>query len=448
MSETDTVMNLMFKSANMILDNTNFAIGICDMIVKPLEKDPVNAAWKQAIDEGKVNVISVSDIKDEKKELLCKLDRENIPYKEYNNMIFTLNDDKDHVEDILNDFDSYAVTESAMQEHFGNGFVEVVVDTETDALLCKSHLDANDMDYLVNKRGANEQYVFTVNRSDQAQLKRVMLDVAIDKQSECKDIYNRELTADSQYRMNMLERLGSQNSENCDITIVDIDGTALIGDKKFISLQKEGQEISFINKKKDIRDMNQVFIKMKYPVALSRSEYREFLNADNREDFLIDKRREQGISAITPSDRDAILRHEAQKELIEQKLAQEHPNEIIADMNDYNNGQSLILFKEAERQNYELNHDMNEISNIDANILNDAFMEYRGYDIERPEVNCEKLADIENSIFNDVNERMEKIAELTAELNIDSLENDVSNEVINDAELLDSNIIEINQEEM
>ncbi len=59
-------------------------------------------------------------------------------------------------------------------------------------------------------------------------------------------------------------------------------------------------------------------------------------------------------------------------------------------MNDYNNGQSLILFKEAERQNYELNHDMNEISNIDANILNDAFMEYRGYDIERPEVNCEK----------------------------------------------------------
>ena len=300
MSETDTVMNLMFKSANMILDNTNFAIGICDMIVKPLEKDPVNVAWKQAIDEGKVNVISVSDIKDEKKELLCKLDRENIPYKEYNNMIFTLNDDKDHVEDILNDFDSYAVTESAMQEHFGNGFVEVVVDTETDALLCKSHLDANDMDYLVNKRGANEQYVFTVNRSDQAQLKRVMLDVAIDKQSECKDIYNRELTADSQYRMNMLERLGSQNSENCDITIVDIDGTALIGDKKFISLQKEGQEISFINKKKDIRDMNQVFIKMKYPVALSRSEYREFLNADNREDFLIDKRREQGISAITP----------------------------------------------------------------------------------------------------------------------------------------------------
>ncbi len=65
--------------------------------------------------------------------------------------------------------------------------------------------------------------------------------------------------------------------------------------------------------------MNQVFIKMKYPVALSRSEYREFLNADNREDFLIDKRREQGISAITPSDRDAILRYEAQKELIEQK---------------------------------------------------------------------------------------------------------------------------------
>ncbi len=199
---------------------------------KTIEKDPVNAAWKQAIDEGKVNVISVSDIKDEKKELLCKLDQENIPYKEYNNMIFTLNNDKDHVEDILNDFDSYAVTESAMQEHFGNGFVEVVVDTETDALLCKSHLDANNMDYLVNKRGANEQYVFTVNRSDQAQLKRVMLDVAIDKQSECKDIYNRELTADSQYRMNMLERLGSQNSENCDITIVDIDGTALIGDKK------------------------------------------------------------------------------------------------------------------------------------------------------------------------------------------------------------------------
>jgi len=97
MSETDTVMNLMFKSANMILDNTNFAIGICDMIVKPLEKDPVNVAWKQAIDEGKVNVISVSDIKDEKKELLCKLDRENIPYKEYNNMIFTLNDDRGYL---------------------------------------------------------------------------------------------------------------------------------------------------------------------------------------------------------------------------------------------------------------------------------------------------------------------------------------------------------------
>ena len=46
-----------------------------------------------------------------------------------------------------------------------------------------------------------------------------------------------------------------------------------------------------------------------------------------------------------------------------------------------------------------MNHDLASIGNIDATILNDALMDYRGYDIEESDVDYEDLANAETDIF-------------------------------------------------
>ena len=57
------------------------------------------------------------------------------------------------------------------------------------------------------------------------------------------------------------------------------------------------------------------------------------------------------------------------------------------------------MFIETEKQNYEMNHDLASLGNIDATILNVALMEYKGYDIDAPEIDYDELAEVEDDIF-------------------------------------------------
>ena len=152
----------------------------------------------------------------------------------------------------------------------------------------------------------------------------------------------------------------------------------------------------------DLTNIAEKYIDMDMPTKLSEADYKIFKELESnqdRRDFIVEKRREQGIGNLTHDELEEVMKQEKSRMLIEQKLRVEHPSEIVSDANDYNNEQSLVLFTESEKQNYEMNHDLASIGNIDATILNDALMEYRGYDIEESDIDYEELANTEEEIF-------------------------------------------------
>ena len=87
-------------------------------------------------------------------------------------------------------------------------------------------------------------------------------------------------------------------------------------------------------------------------------------------------------------------------------MSQSHPEEIVTNMDEYNSEQPLILYKEAEKENYEMNHDIEESQFVDGTILNDAVMDYRGYEVEDSETDYDAIAEAGEEIFN--NEEMSK----------------------------------------
>ena len=64
MSQVDTIINLFFKTANMVIDTQKFALSTCNMLVKPMDRNPVNAMWKNAIAEDRVDVITYQNSQD------------------------------------------------------------------------------------------------------------------------------------------------------------------------------------------------------------------------------------------------------------------------------------------------------------------------------------------------------------------------------------------------
>ena len=186
-----------------------------------------------------------------------------------------------------------------------------------------------------------------------------------------------------------------------------MNGNSIISDRRSVTYEGHDNEIlterkGRISKKDDLTNIAEKYIDMDMPTKLSEEDYKIFKELESnqdRKDFIVEKRREQGIGKLTRDELDEVMKQEKSRMLIEQKLRVEHPSEIVSDANDYNNEQSLALFTESEKQNYEMNHDLASIGNIDATILNDALMDYRGYDIEESDVDYEDLANAETDIF-------------------------------------------------
>jgi len=404
MSEIDTAMNLMFKSLQMVNEGIGTALNIANLFIKPIDPSPENKMWNEAIEKGEVNVIQSHG--DEKKELIARLEKANVPYREYQNMLFVLKEDYLKIQGVI-DSQMARPIETEMKE-IGNGeFSELVVGTPEEALLVKSRLDGNNTVYAITQEGFGSQYKFVVSSQDRDNLDRAAFNAAIDNQGEYGKIIRRELSNDERYRREVLETIGDTTPSSDRNYIVDMNGNSIISDSRSVTYEGHDNEIlterkGRISKKDDLTNIAEKYIDMDMPTKLSEEDYKIFKELESnqdRKDFIVEKRREQGIGKLTRDELEEVMKQEKSRMLIEQKLRVEHPSEIVSDANDYNNEQSLALFTESEKQNYEMNHDLASIGNIDATILNDALMDYRGYDIEESDVDYEDLANAEDDIF-------------------------------------------------
>lgn len=404
MSEIDTAMNLMFKSLQMVNEGIGTALNIANLFIKPIDPSPENKMWNEAIEKGEVNVIQCHG--EEKKKLIENLEKANIPYREYQNMLFVLKGDYLKIQGVI-DSQMARPIETEMKENGNGEFSELIVGTPEEALLIKSRLDGNNTVYAITQEGFGSQYKFVVSSQDRDNLDRAAFNAAIDNQGKYGEIIRRELGNDERYRKKILETIGDTTSGSDRNYIVDVNGHSIISDSRSVTYESYDNEIlterkGRISKKDDLTNIAEKYIDMDMPTKLSEEDYKIFKELESnqeRRDFIVEKRREQGIGNLTHDELEAVMKQEKSRMLIEQKLRVEHPSEIVSDANDYNNEQSLALFTESEKQNYEMNHDLASIGNIDATILNDALMDYRGYDIEESDVDYEELANAEDDIF-------------------------------------------------
>ena len=426
MANVDTTLNLMFKTADLTLNMTNSALNLVNFIVKPINKNPENEAWVKAIENDAVDVITCRTSQ-EKKDLIKDLEVSGVTYKDYGNMVFVLQEDANKVDQVLDNMPvSKETAEKSMASDVKRGFVELNVDS-TDALNFIKRFNENNVKYSISSCGFNDKYRFVIPDTEYDKVCKIKLDVAFDNQGEYKGILERELQKEAKYKNDMLFKIGCQSEEIKNVIIADNDGSVIMCNNKYVSLSQNGIEISGTLKTKDLSDIQKKFFDMKQPTLITKEEYEQFNKTPNKEEFLFDKRVEQGVCRLSDDEKAIVLQHEKDRILFAQKLMQDHPAEIYADMDDYNNYQPLVLFKKAEKDNFEINHDIQVSTLENPDFLNDAFMEYIGFEIEEPEVDYEVLAGLEDRVFNESEARDESIQRLLdeANINMEELEEDV-----------------------
>lgn len=402
MGEIDTAMNIMFRSADLTLNTINTALDLLNLFIKPIDTDPVSKVWRDAIDGGEVDTITQLTGK-VKEEFLASLKKAGIPFQDSGGIIFTLSADRDKVKDILGNT-GVITAEQNLKNKARESLIELNVDSRAEALDMADRLRANGVDFTVNKEGYADGYKFVLSDTDYDMLNKVKMDVAMDMQGEHGKIIKREYEKCNDYLTACVQRIGSPEKEAAFI----VDGhTVIATEGKTVTVEKDGRNIANLYKDRDLMPAAAAFIEMNKPALLTREEYEKFktLDESGKRNFITEKRKEQGIGVLTDTEKETILKYERQRELIEKKIKEMHPEEVSVDVSDYNCEQSLELFTEMERENYETQHDKAEAEHIDAAILNDAAAAYKGYRIDEPEVDYDELAEIEAEIFGDEDSR-------------------------------------------
>lgn len=437
MSEINNAMNLMYKSMDATLNTVNTALDILNMFISPLEKDPVNRVWEKAIDEGKADVITGLS-EDDKKKFLEELKSQGIAYKDCGDMVFTLAANREKVEQILKG-SSVITLEQQMENDSKSGLIELTVDSTFEAQNISSRLDQNNVSYTVNKSGYADAWKFVLSDKDYAVLDAVKRDVAIDSsQKDYAEILKREYDKQNDYFKECSSAMGSHSQDT--IYIVDKD-TVICSDAKTVTISKDSKKDEVIYKDDDMSKAVSTLVEMKSYAMLTSSEYEEFSKLDDagKEKYIDGKRKEAGLGALTNSEKEIVIKAELQRNLIEQKLNEQHPAEVAVDANDYNNEQPLSLFTDEEKQNYESQHDAAESQHVDGTILNDAAAEYKGYRIEESKLDYAELSALESQIFASNDEIAERYEQMRNDIDEQDVTRDDSAEY-EDSEIENSSI--------
>lgn len=318
MSEIDTAMNLMFKSLGMGNEIVSTGLNIINLFIKPIDQSPENKMWNTAIERGQVNVIPCHG--DDMKTLINELEKGHIPYKAYHNMVMVLKADYQQVQDVINLGDwtqtGMAPVEERMKDKSEKGMYEVVVGSPKEAMLVQARLDNNNVTHAITQEGFGSQYKIVVADVDKENLERAIFDMSIDLQGEYGEILKKELGRDELYKLNVLEKIGDTTKNKELLYVVDVHGASITSDSRSAVFKgPDGETVSGkkgrSNKQDDLAPIAGKFLDMKMPTKLTKEEYGVFstLNSDKeRQNFIIEKRREQGIGTLSKEELDIVDR--------------------------------------------------------------------------------------------------------------------------------------------
>ncbi len=128
--------------------------------------------------------------------------------------------------------------------------------------------------------------------------------------------------------------------------------------------------------------------------------------------MLNDKEYEAGRPKLSEEEIKILQRNEKERMLLNAKLSQDHPEEKVIDVDDYNSEQPYIVFKENELLNakaveeLEAENNKTEVEEVDDRMLQ-ADTLYKDMDDYRPEINIDDEVRIEEQIYEIENESRE-----------------------------------------
>ena len=257
-----------------------------------------------------------------------------------------------------------------------------------------SDIKSQDMIYKVRFRESDQNIMTAIKRN-----------IAIDINDPAKELRKTQIDYEMKASLDNINK--TLNLENKNMVIVGRNGTDLKIGENGVTIIKDGQAETVFKgssdmsidkfKSKVLGEMS----RMGVTVAMTKEQYEQYQKSENKKDFLIDTERKAGRPVLSHEEIEIYKKAEQQRSIVESKLSQSHPAETRVDLNDYNNFESLCVFKTDEKIDFEAVHDASESQFSDANFYDDARAFDEGIMAEDLDVGIEADEIYEEMIGND-----------------------------------------------
>lgn len=406
-----------FQALGLSLDSVSTTTDVFTKALSPLDSDPYIKQLNSAISNNECDISRIDrnkgeSIKDfEKRVLESKNELQNagifyhVQKVDNSYMFITLKSERDKVMNVFNKDESY-INNSNLMKYSSNNVMEFTTSDEATAYMFMKRCKVNNVpvkiDSVSDIRNKSEMFKIRFAAKDLEKMNAIRRNVVIDMTDDANQIRRRQIQYESSSTLKNLNE--TMNLENAGGYIVGENGMTIKVDKNAVSIiDQEGNIERVIKGQSDTSQKifgNKVLstiTSMGATTYLTAEEYSEYLKTEEKRDFLIDVQRKDGRPELTESEKEILKKSEIQREKIEAKLIQDHPDEVRVNLNDYNNEESFETFKTNEKINYEVSHDIEESQYSDPNFLDDARALNDGLVAETPEVDIE--ADV---MFDDI----------------------------------------------
>lgn len=386
-TEINQAINMLFKSADLVL---NVPKTMTD-VLKSVANDRVtpnsiikamNTTLNKAINEGEADVLFTVPDSAKLKEIQSKLFKNDVYcqtgiYKG-KGIIITFTNQREMAQHVLNkhfaEADFKLVSARELNSVANGNVASFMVNSEEKAIMIQKRCEQNGIQ--TNIVHEDKSFVVRYAEDDKDIMDQIKQDVAIDFSGEAGKLLEKQLEWENNNVCTVINATINGDYEKGSY-IADKTGNSYLRINRYdVEVFREGEgSISIRRSDKEFADkINAEICKMDGPVHLSEEQFQRIKDSIGREraDQLLDIEREQGRPVLSQQDYLLLAKKEQERELINEKLNQDHPGEVRRDLNDYNVHQPVICFKEAERENFEANHDISEIEQDDAILLDDA----------------------------------------------------------------------------
>lgn len=385
------MINWFFQTAGLVLDTAQTTSDVVSRSLMPLDNDPYIHQLNVMIRNNECNMQrlvqkngeSAEDYKkriDEFKERVneagcfCHIQQSGNDF-----IIITKKEEANQINKILLS-NSEHIDNQTMNAISGGDIKEYRTDDIHVAYMFQKRCEKNNVpvkiDAVSEINNPNTVYKIRFSESDRDIMQAIKRNVAIDVSDKAKNIRARFMDYEVNKNLSNINSVLNL-SEPQHYLVGEKGNTIKINPNSIVVISDAGAETIYEGRQKSLQKVfNQralyEVLKMGSTTLLTEEQYAQYMKAENKKDFLIDVEREKGKPVLTDAEKDILAKAERSRSLIENKLLQDHPEEISVDLNDYNNEESLNAFKSNEMINYEASHDATESGLSNATFLNDA----------------------------------------------------------------------------